>query len=585
MVAIPHVTAQPIFVSITTDGNVEGTSAIQRNGYVYTFTSNLVEASIVIEASNIVLDGAGFTIGEIYKINGDNVEIKNLKMDAEVNAIEIHGSGCKILDNQIQAGYAGIRIRDSNNNVISGNKIDAEAGVGIAFETSSNNAVAENSITSGIIEGVSLTRSDYNTFSGNHINFVSLYKSSYNTFVGNNLPQGLMIRQSSNYNNITGNNIIDYNKLTETSIASRGSITIEGSEGNLISSNTIVNSGGIFITTSSNNVLRNNSVSGTGISFEVSGSPQPSLSSFINDIDDSNTINGKKIYYLTNKNDLSINPSTYPNIGYLALVNCTRMTVENIHLNAQGVLLAWTTNSQITNNDISNNYGDGVILNYASKNKITSNNIKANSDAGILFSYSNLNSVSGNSITGNGVGIFFAYSSSNNTITENEIANQGTGIDFHDSSNNLIYKNNFVNNTEHVHDAYWEVRGQPFFYFLPSENIWDNGYPIGGNYWSNYANQYPEAKELDSSGIWDTPHVIDENNQDRYPLLNPIDIAQVQVVEVPDGETPIAPIEESFPTTLVLALTVSAVIVGVGLLVYFRITQRSTKPISSICRL
>jgi parallel beta-helix repeat protein len=568
---IQQVTAQPLLISITADGNVEGTSAITRNGNVYTLTSNLEEGSIVIEASNIVLDGAGFTLGEIYRIDGDNVEIKNLKMNAEVNAIEIYGSGCKILDNEIQAGYTGIRIRDSNSNVISGNKIDAEAGVGIAFETSSNNEATKNSITSSIIEGVSLTYSDYNTFSGNDINFVHLYHSSHNTFVGNNLPQGIAIRVSSNYNKITGNSITDFNELNETSILSSGSIKLERScEGNVISSNTIVNSGGIFLDTSSNNVLRNNSVSGTGIGFEVSGSPQPKLSSFINDIDTSNTINGKKIYYLINKNDLNINPSTYPNIGYLALVNCTRMIVENIHLNVQGILLAWTTDSQITNNEISSNYGDGVILNYASNNKIMKNNINANSGAGIRLSYSNQNIVSGNHITRNQMGIFLVYSADNNTITENNIADQDIGINFYTSSNNLIYHNNFVNNTKQVYDAYWETLEQPFSYIPPSENIWDNDYPIGGNYWSNYTNLYPEAEELDSSGIWETPYIIDENNQDRYPLINPLNIPQVQVPEAPDGETSTTPSEDSFPTTLVVASTITLAVISVGLLVYFK---------------
>jgi parallel beta-helix repeat protein len=520
MITFPNTTAQPLSIQIKADGIVEGTNAIQRKGNVYTFTSNLEEASIVIEASNIVLDGAEFTIEEIYQLNGDNVEIKNFKINAESNAINIAGSGCKIVDNEIQAGYTGIRIRDSNNNLISGNKIDAKAGVGIAFETSSNNAVTENSITSGIIEGVGLTNSNYNTFSGNHINFVSLYKSSYNTFVGNKLPQGIMIRQSSNYNNITGNNIIDYNKLTQTSITSSGSITIERGEGNLISSNTIANSGGIFITTSSNNVLRNNSVSGTGIGFEVSGSPQPSLSSFNNDIDDSNTINGKKIYYLIDKNDLSINPSTYPNIGYLALVNCKRMTVENIHLNTQGILLAWTTDSQIKNSDISNNYGDGVILNSASNNKITNNNLTSNSGAGIILRSANQNLISGNHITRNQQGISFGYSSSNNTITQNNIADQGTGVYFHVSSSNLIYNNNFVNNTRQVHDVSWGAPDQNFPGVpSPSENIWDNGYPLGGNYWSDY------------SGM--ETYVIDENNVDHYPQTQQINFSALAPTPTP----------------------------------------------------
>ncbi len=574
----PNVAAQPLFVSITSDGNVEGTNAIQRNRNIYTLTSNLEQASIVVEASNIVLDGAGFTLqGEIYKINGDNVEIKNLKINSPATAIEIYGSNCKITNNEIQAEYGGISIRNTNNHIISGNKIDAKVQAGIAFGTSSYNTVTENTISTSImVGGVDLVSSDYNNFSRNTIHFISLYKSSYNILDGNNLPQGILIRNKSNYNNITGNNIIDFNELTETNFMSTGSITLNGCEGNTISSNTISNSGGIFLDTSSKNLLKNNVISGTGIGFDVSGSPQPSLSSFINDIDDSNTVNGKKIYYLIGKSDLSINPSTFPNIGYLALVNCTRITVENTHLNIQGLLLAWTTDSQIKNNEISNNYGDGVTLTLASNNKITNNNIISNSGIGLILRSSNQNLISGNHITRNQNGISFFSSSGNNTITQNNIADQDTGVYFHVSSSNLIYSNNFVNNTRQVYDVSWGAPDQNFPGVpSPSKNIWDNDYPAGGNYWSNYANQYPNAKELDSSGIWDIPNVIDENNQDRYPLLNPIDIAQVQVVDVPDEETPITPIEATFPTTLVFALTVLAVIVSVVLIVYFK--KRKTK--------
>jgi len=565
--ATQQVTAQPLFVSITAEGNVEGTTTIQRYGNIYTFTSN-IEATIVIEASNIVLDGLGFILQGEITLNENNVEIKNLKINAEGNAIEIYGSGCKIVNNEIQTERKGIRIRDSDSNVISGNKINAKIEAGIAFETSSSNTITENTIAPSLLMGgVDLYDSDSNTFSSNTIHFVSLYGSSYNIFDQNNLPQGIAIRSSSNYNQITGNNIIDFNELNETNFMSSGSITLFSCEGNTVSSNTISNSGGIFLDTSSNNVLRNNAVSGTGIGFEVSGSPQPKLSSFINDIDTSNTINGKKIYYLINKSDLSITQSNYPNIGYLALVNCTRMVVENTHFNTQGILLAWTTDSQITNNDISNVYGDGLILNYASNNKITKNNINANSGAGIRLSYSNQNIVSGNHITRNQMGIYLLRSARNNTITENKIADQDTGIHFYMSSDNLIYHNNFVNNTKPVYDAYWETRGMPFSYILPSENVWDNDYPAGGNYWSNYTNLYPEAEELDSSGIWETPYSIDENNQDRYPLLNPLVIPQIQV---PDGDTPTKPTEESFPTTLVIASVITVAVVGVGLLVYFK---------------
>jgi len=56
-------------------------------------------------------------------------------------------------------------------------------------------------------------------------------------------------------------------------------------------------------------------------------------------------------------------------------------------------------------------------------------------------------------------------------------------------------------------------------------NFWDNGYPSGGNYWSDYNGtdlfSGPYQNETGSDGIGDTPYGIDENNQDRYPLMKP----------------------------------------------------------------
>jgi hypothetical protein len=52
-------------------------------------------------------------------------------------------------------------------------------------------------------------------------------------------------------------------------------------------------------------------------------------------------------------------------------------------------------------------------------------------------------------------------------------------------------------------------------------NTWDNGYPSGGNYWSNYQTRYPSAEENDSSGIWNTPYNVTSGNIDRYPLMGP----------------------------------------------------------------
>jgi len=49
---------------------------------------------------------------------------------------------------------------------------------------------------------------------------------------------------------------------------------------------------------------------------------------------------------------------------------------------------------------------------------------------------------------------------------------------------------------------------------------WDNGYPSGGNYWSDYLEKYPLAEEIESSGIWNEPYQIFESENDNFPLIN-----------------------------------------------------------------
>ena len=50
-------------IYIRADGSVEGTDKILKDGDLYTFTDNIINQSIIVEKDNVVVDGAGYTLG------------------------------------------------------------------------------------------------------------------------------------------------------------------------------------------------------------------------------------------------------------------------------------------------------------------------------------------------------------------------------------------------------------------------------------------------------------------------------------------------------------------------------------------
>jgi parallel beta-helix repeat protein len=165
----------------------------------------------------------------------------------------------------------------------------------------------------------------------------------------------------------------------------------------------------------------------------------------------------------------------------------------------------------VVGNNVTNNLW-GIELWESSNNSIIANSIINNFFGGIDLFYSSGNSISENNITSNGRGIRLFGSSNYNIIWGNTIINNGYGIHLSESSHNVIYHNNFMNNSIQV-------------YSYASTNIWDDSYPSGGNFWSNYAGvdvKSGPAQDLPGSdGIGDTPYIIDADNRDRYPLMYP----------------------------------------------------------------
>jgi len=210
----------------------------------------------------------------------------------------------------------------------------------------------------------------------------------------------------------------------------------------------------------------------------------------------------------------------------LSLYGMSNVTIKNLCIEGftYGVYLEFASSNVICGNNIAANSYDGIGIYDSSNNIICGNNITANNWFGIGLYYSSNNSIFCNRLANNFDGIRLHYSS-NNSISRNHVADNDNGVRLYDSSNNSIFHNNFTHNALQV-------------YSESSFNMWDNHYPSGGNYWSDYngadMKSGPYQNETGSDGIGDAPYTISESDADLYPLIDPwsLPLHDIAVVEV-----------------------------------------------------
>lgn len=171
-----------------------------------------------------------------------------------------------------------------------------------------------------------------------------------------------------------------------------------------------------------------------------------------------------------------------------SIFNLSNVIIQNMNIEnfSQGVYIYFSYASFILNSTLTNN---GMGLSLWSSGDTLSNNILMNNDYGIHMYWSFDNTLWGNTIANNSRGILLQYSSEN--------------ILFHNNLNNTIQARTY--------ESY--------------NNIWDSGYPSGGNCWMDYTDEDTHSGPLQdrpgSDGIWDNRYVIDANNRDNYPLVEP----------------------------------------------------------------
>jgi parallel beta-helix repeat protein len=352
---------------------------------------------------------------------------------------------------------------------------------GIRLNNIQNCMIDNNNVLLNNEHGICLVSSSTNTVTNNIVQMNDRYgiylDSSTDNLISENEASsnyfhGIYLRNSHG-NTITDNHAID----------NRHGIRLDFSNGNLVEANYVSsNENGISISRSIVNIINNNVMIDDGI--VIWGDLLEHWNTHI--IDTSNTVNGKPVCYWKNQTEGTV-PS---GAGQVILANCTDVTAEDLELQGTSV---------------------GISLGFSSNNTINGNNASNNNDLGIRLDYSDWNLITNNTASGNEWGIEVWYSTMNQIFGNIASNNYYCGIYISFSTNNTIYHNKLFDNTFQGYDS------------IANGNAWDNGYPLGGNFWGDYngIDDYHGANQNISGmdGIGDTNYHFSIDSVDRYPLM------------------------------------------------------------------
>ncbi len=251
-----------------------------------------------------------------------------------------------------------------------------------------------------------------------------------------------------------------------------------------------------------------------------------------------NLANGKPIVYHRDCSGLDVDGAT---VGQLFVANCTDVRIASLSIAqmAFGVTVAFSNNVAILGNNLSSN-SYGLKL-YAVENATVDGNIlSGNQYVGAYVSGPSFLRFSRNNVSLNGeVGVGVYYSRSNTELAGNEVFGNLNGVVIYDSTDVAVTYNNISGNGYTFPYGYgvgsWmgstaiHVHHNNFvdnFHQATGDGVtWDDGYPNGGNYWSDYFGTDQcsgPAQDVcpDPDGIGDVPYAVDAA-RDQYPLMTP----------------------------------------------------------------
>lgn len=494
-----------------------------------TMTADLTE-TIQIDSNNITLDGNGKSItgsnsgNGIYFTSKSGITVKNVNIKKfslglygrSSNGVNLHNNtvsdctnrgitfenttlismtGNQMVNNRYNFNIIGSSDAYFDHNINTSNQVDGKS-VYFLKNISGQTYDLLNAADAGVfycyncqnvtIKDLSFAKNWAGVFLwkafGNRIENISASGNDYGVYIGGNSNNNVVIDNNFSgngygiYTNQVSQSSIKTNTVTNTGGSGNG-IYIQGGtqsalEGNLVSGASY----GISLSYTSQNTMRNNQMDNNSLNFQIDAYTNDAY--YFHDIDTTNLINGKKIYYYK-----YLSGGVYDNladVGAIYCVSCNNVTFSNMvmaNLKSQaGVFFYLTNNSRIENITVSENgykyglamfkshyntlsglniehsYNDSLYLNYSDHNTITTSTV-TRGNRGISLYRSNYNQLVNNTATNNSNGFYLNYSA-NNTFSGNTASNNNYGFDHSGSTYNTYDNNTAKNNQQAGFDLY-----------------------------------------------------------------------------------------------------------------------------------